>query len=131
MLIFFLLIIVLGGVLITSTFLPKVSKTETTYVEDVELFCEEHGISFSIIDEIQYYLIDDQDVLVWDQRNSDKSQYIHSDISASISPQGILTVTITNTDAISEGDISGSYAVLIKCEKKIEKVIIEQEQKTK
>lgn len=115
---FFLLIIVLGGVLITSRFLPKESKTEATHVEDVELFCEEHGISFSITDEIQYYLIDDQNVLVWDQRNSDKSQYIHSDISASISAQGILTVTITNTDAVSEGDISGSYAVLIKSEKK-------------
>ena len=132
----FFLVVAICGALIASIFIQndsnhQLSTVKISNVDNPELFCKKHNISFSATDDIQYYIINEKSVLVWDQRNSEKSRYVHSEINAFFDKQRILTVIITDSVAISENDISGNHAVLIECENKIENVIIEQEDKTK
>lgn len=98
-----------------------------SYINDVEMFCQDHNISNLEFFGIQYYQTDSNNVLVLDHRNPDKSLYVKSTIKASVDQNGTLIVRVIDSDAISESDISGNYAVLITSTTTISKIEIKQE----
>lgn len=119
------------GVLLAFNACTSEQYPSISYIDDVEQFCQEHNISNYEASGIQYYQTDVNSVLVLDQRNSDKSLYVYSNIEASVDQNGILTVYVIDSNAASENDISGNYAVLIISKTAISKIEIEQEDKIK
>ncbi|MCC8153567.1 MAG: hypothetical protein LIP01_04760 [Tannerellaceae bacterium] len=129
----FLLVAIILGICAMIAFNGCSSEQSPTisYINDVEQFCKDHNISNVETSGIQYYQTNANSVFVLDQRNSDKSLYIHSNIEASVNQDGKLIVRVVDSTAISENDISGNYAVLIASKTAISKIEIEQEDKTK
>lgn len=119
------------GILLALCSCTSVQSPDISYIDDVEKFCQDHNISNLEASGIQYYQTDTNSVFVADQRNSDKSLYVHSNIVASVDQNGKLVVRVIDSVAISENDISGSYAVLITSTTTISKIEIEQVDKTK
>ena len=115
------------GILLALCSCTSVQSPDISYIDDVEKFCQDHNISNLEASGIQYYQTDTNSVFVADQRNSDKSLYVHSNIVASVDQNGKLVVRVID----SENDISGSYAVLITSTTTISKIEIEQVDKTK
>lgn len=131
-LIFLLVVIILGiGIVLAFNACAKEQSLDISYIDDVEQFCQDHNISNLEASGIQYYQTDANSVLISDKRNSDKSLYVHSSIEASVDQNGTLIVRVIDSNAISENDISGSYAILITTKMAISKIEIEQEDKLK
>lgn len=119
------------GVLLNFNACTNEESPNISYINDVEKFCQEYNLSNIKVGGLQYYQIDDNRVFVLDQRNPDMRLYINSKIEASIEQNGILTVRVIDSDAISENDISGNYGVLITSKTVVSEIKLEQEDKTK
>lgn len=94
---------------------PKSDSSQLTISEVTNLdeFLLEQNISISYTDDIEYYILSDTSVLIVDNRNADCRLYTHSSVNADMDTEGILKVVVTDSMAVSEGDISGRYAVVI------------------
>ncbi|WP_333652001.1 hypothetical protein [Lacrimispora sp.] len=95
-------------------------------ITDLESYLKQHDITFPATKNIHLYNLDDTNILIIDNRNSDYSLYINSSVTAKIN-DGILTVTVKDSNAISETDISGVYGVIIQCDGPIANIIIQKE----
>lgn len=126
------LVIIVFGILsilvfsYTKYYTNHSSRLAISEVTDLEEFLIDHSISNLPINDVQYYMLSNTSVLIVDNRNAGYKLYIHSIISADIDEDGTLKVIVTDKAAISETDISGTYAVVIECQNKINNVKIEK-----
>lgn len=106
----------------------KGSELEIYEIADIEYFSALHNINMLDINDIYYYNLSDTSVLIVDNRNAEKSLYIHSVVTAELNGDGTLKVVVIDKAAVSEADISGKYAVLIDGKNKILNVQIKKEE---
>lgn len=121
------IIILILGVILTLNACTKKHSPEISYIDDLEQFCQDYNMSMPEVDGTGYYQIDENNILVLDNRNESRGDYLHSSIKASVDLNGKLTVWIIDSVAVSESNISGSYAVLITSEKTIPEIEIKHE----
>lgn len=123
----FILVMVLISTIVTYFIFnySTASSISINQVEMVENYLDDSSEIIQLDNGIKYSIIDDENVLLIDERNVDYKNYIRSEVSATNDVQGNLNILISDKIANNESDISGKYAVIIKSNNKIRTVDIE------